>query len=296
MAAHDLITRARAYQALPVSSGIDTLVDTLLSACSRAIQKYCRRAFYVRTIEELHHGGQPILVLRDYPVQSIVWLRGNPTTVLTLSNTSASNQRATVSITSTGLSLTRVASGVSTTDTSVTFASNATLSAVATAVNALGNGWSARVASDFGLWASADLYISPDLGDGVQAQGALNAANNAQAALKLHVDEYSDYTWTSRGSIFREPDLRWDDQRDGSFWPGGANYYRVKYTAGFTTIPEDVQEACASWVSHCYHRTLHDPGHVGSFPSGGDAENWFPPLSPPPVVAGLLAPYRKHSV
>ena len=59
----------------------------------------------------------------------------------------------------------RVASGSLVLDTSVTWAANATLQAVATAVAALGNGWSARVVGsatgDYGLWPSQDLYVAP---------------------------------------------------------------------------------------------------------------------------------------
>lgn len=298
MAAKDLISLSRAYQALPISSGVDSLLETLITACSDAIQKYCRRSFYARTLEELHDGGQETLVLRDYPVQSIAWVRCNPTTVLTIRNTASSNQRATVAVTSTGLTLVRVASGTTTTDTSVTFSGNATLSAVATAINALGNGWSATAASEYGLFASADLYIPPDLGDGTQSQGAYSAARGAAAELKLHVDELGDYQWYRTGILRRGGgalDDLWDHQGWARF-PGGAGYYRVKYTAGYTVVPEAVQEACATWVAYCYHRTERDPGLVGSFPSGGDASNWFPPASPPREVEGLLLPFRKRSL
>src|SRR5207247_8870650 len=108
----------------------------------------------------------------------------NHQAVLTVKPTSSSNQRATVAVTSTGLNLTRVASGISSTDTSVTWAANATLNAVAAAVNALGNGWSASVPdANYGLWASSDLRTP---------QGALNA-KNVDAPLRIHVEDLSDY-------------------------------------------------------------------------------------------------------
>ena len=68
-------------------------------------------------------------------------VRYRPVTVLKITNTSGVNQQARVAVTSTGLTLTRTASGVKSTDTSITFAGNVTLTAVATAVTALGNGW-----------------------------------------------------------------------------------------------------------------------------------------------------------
>src|SRR5262249_58186856 len=118
------------------------------------------------------------------------------------------------------------ASGTTTTDTSVTFAGNATLSALKTAVNALGNGWTATIPdSAFNNWPSADL----------RAQGAYSAIDQT-ANLKLHTSELRDYHLDPDTAILTMP--------DGSEFGGGANYWRVIYTAGFTTVPEAVQEAC----------------------------------------------------
>ena len=60
---------------------------------------------------------------------------------------------------------------------------NITLGAVATAVTALGNGWSAQVvgdANDYAKWPSIDLYVSNGAAEG---QGALTA-RGANAELK----------------------------------------------------------------------------------------------------------------
>ena len=69
-----------------------------------------------------------------------------------------------------------VSSGVPATDL-VPFAGNGTLNALSTAVNAVGNGWSAQVAGSFGLWPAADLR---------GPQGALNACGQS-AALQMHI-------------------------------------------------------------------------------------------------------------
>jgi hypothetical protein len=111
--------------------------------------------------------------------------------VLTITNTSSTNQRATVQLatsvtedgaaiirTSTGLSLTRVASGVSSTDTSVTWGTYPTLTQVATAVNALGNGWSATVAGGYENAASSDLRA---------LQGSFTCRNLPQGAINAEV-------------------------------------------------------------------------------------------------------------
>src|SRR4051794_24058184 len=182
MAAKDLITLARAKQAIQsiTDSSQDTLLQALITALSDAIEKYCNRYLVARNFDELYNGsGDRRLLLREYPVQAVDSVRYRPVTVLKIQNTdTATNQRATVAVTSTGLTLVRVASGVKTTDASVTFAGSPTLTAVANAVNALGGGWSAQAvgdATDYGKWPSADLYVAPSYGDGVQSQGALTA-------------------------------------------------------------------------------------------------------------------------
>jgi hypothetical protein len=306
MAAKDLITLARAYQDLQGVSGQDSLVSTLITAVSDAIEKYCRRYFLSRAFDELYDGnGDRRLLLRQYPVQSVQSVRYRPVTVLKVQNTNtALNQRATVQVTSTGLSLTRVASGVSATDASVTWAGNATLQGVANAVNALGNGWSAQVVGDtggdYGLWPSADLYVPPSYGDGTQSQGALTARGQF-AELKLHTYELAGYQWDPRGWLLRaipytDPELL---HPEDLIWPVGINNFRIQYTAGYTTVPEAVQEACARWVAHAYYLTQRDPGLEAQAVSGSLHQRWgagLPDHEPPGSVRPLLAPYRRHTV
>jgi hypothetical protein len=92
------------------------------------------------------------------------------------------------------------------------------------------------------LWASADLRAQ---------QGSLDA-RSAPAALVIHTHELSDWHvderrgWLMRriGGLGRTPT-----------WWGGKDYWRVIYTAGYATVPEDVQEATASWTAAAYWQT-----------------------------------------
>src|SRR5262249_44853212 len=145
-------------------------IAALVTAVSRAVKRYCRREFDAQSFDELYSGhGDYRLILAQYPILSVSRVATGPWAVLTIRNTSGSNQRATVALTTTGLSLTRVTAGVSSTDTSVTWASYPTVQAVANAVNALGNGWLATVPNGtYALWPSGDLR---------SIQGALNAAS-----------------------------------------------------------------------------------------------------------------------
>src|SRR5437879_4049119 len=144
----NLITRARALSNLnnrATTSDENTTLDALIAAARKAIQNYCWRTFAVVSYDELYPGNDRLeLVLRNYPAASIERVAYAPMPVLRVTNTSAANQRATVKVTATGLELIRVASGVSTTNT-INFSDQATLSALASAVTALGNGWAGTV-------------------------------------------------------------------------------------------------------------------------------------------------------
>jgi hypothetical protein len=62
----DFSNLARAYQSLGGLSGIDALLQTLLTAASDAIQKYARRDFVSTAYDELFSGnGDRRLILRQ---------------------------------------------------------------------------------------------------------------------------------------------------------------------------------------------------------------------------------------
>jgi len=95
MATKDLITLSRAYQALQGVSSQDSLLGTLITAYSEAIEKYCRRRFVSTSYDELYDGtGERRLLLRQYPIQSVQSVRYRPVTVLKITNTTAANVQA----------------------------------------------------------------------------------------------------------------------------------------------------------------------------------------------------------
>src|SRR5580693_338583 len=109
MAAKDLITLTRAKQAILsiTDSTYDTLLATLITAVSDAIEKYCRRDFYACFYDELYSGnGDRRLLLREYPIQSIQSVRYRPVTAIKIINNNVGlNQQARVTVGSTGLTL-----------------------------------------------------------------------------------------------------------------------------------------------------------------------------------------------
>lgn len=276
----NLITRARALYNLAnraTTSDENTTLDALIAAVSAAIENYCWRTFAITSYDDVLPGnGYRELVLRHYPLTSVDRVAHGPTPVLSATNTSASVQRATVKVMSTGLELIRVASGVSTTST-ILFADQATLTAMATAITAIGNGWAGTVIdSSHNLRASADLRA---------LQGAFHAKDVA-AELKLHTSELSSFSVDAdKGMLLRN---------DGAGWHGGLNYWRIIYRAGYSAVPEDVQEACAQWVAQLFWLTKRDPGlGTEAIPS---TVSRVALRDMPISVRILLAPYRNWRV
>ncbi len=288
----DLITNARAKTNIPSAvSGDDATINILITAASRAIVRYCRRDFVSTVYDEIYNGtGDRRLLLRQYPLVSVQSVRYRPVTVVKITNgNTALNQQARVSITATGLALLRVTSGVSTTDSSVTFAANATFNAVVSAVNALGNGWAAQIVADYGNWPSADLRAP---------QGAL-AALGTFAELKLHTYELGGYQiderrgWLLRAIPYTDPELM---HPEDLAWPVGIGNFRVQYTAGYATVPEDVQEACAELVATWFAQRGRDLSLQSENTAGTYAYSAAISDQLPARVRALLLPYRSPRV
>lgn len=287
----DLITSAYAEQVL-AAGGItltgsqSAILATLITAASREIIRYCSRQFALTTYSEIvtpegtrQDRGEPSSAkLSAFPVQSITSVLTNRSTVLTIRNTdTTTNQFASVVFTMTGdveyldlvytgLTLSRMASGVTTTDT-LTFAANVTLGALATAINALGNGWNATVQSSYELYPSASL---------VGVREPKNALSNG-ACLDLFVTPAESYDIDRATGIMRcyggqggsgyggfyggFSDV-FGDSLDGQGGYGGAwgwGQYQATYTAGWSTIPENLQQVCAEIVKGMYARLDTDP-------------------------------------
>ncbi len=285
----DLITNARARVALPTAnatpgSADDTAINTLISACSAQIEKYCRRTFASTVYDELYSGtGQRLLLLRNFPIVSIQSVRFRPASVLQIQNVdTANNQRARVWIDATTLYLLQTKSAVITTST-FAFSAYPTLGAMASQINsysaANGLGWTAQVAAGYQNWPTADLY--PPI------QGAQNAAG-VFCDLRMHAEELTGFQidpcrgFLMRSIVSTDPDfvLPYDP-----IWPRGLLNFRVQYTAGFTTIPEDVQEACAQLVAAYFQMDAREIVPKPLTASDG-----------PSAVTSLLMPWRSRTV
>src|SRR4051794_35618417 len=138
----DLITLARAKRAIPdVPSADEPIVEALIDAASEAISLHCRRTFPLTSWDEIACGRcDGKLALKQFPIVTVSRIAvADRAALLVVNEDDSTNQRASVRLTSTGLVLTRIASGVTIVDSSILWSGHATLQSVANAVTALGS-------------------------------------------------------------------------------------------------------------------------------------------------------------
>lgn len=252
----DLITTDYAV-AFPVLKKLHaqtpTLLTTLISAVSQQIQRYCYRRFVQGNYTVYLSGpGVPYdtLILPENPVSHISRMAARPLGLLTIQNTLTTvNSRATVEVSTTGITLKTWANAVETDSPVLTFATYPTLQAMSTAIIAQGNGWTAQPMGGYGGYAAADIRIP---------EGAVSAL----AGVQLEVFTEDIPTWGSTAvsadgtgwTFTSQYGWRLDTATGivkGVFPPGVLNI-RVDYTGGFATIPDDVQMATAIQLQHVY--------------------------------------------
>lgn len=268
----DLITLARAKQAIPdVPTADEPIVEALIDAATDAISVYCRRTFPLASYDEITSGRRDgRLALKQFPVVSVSRIAvADRAALLIVNEDDSTHQRATARLASTGLVLTRIVSGVVTSDSSILWSGNATLQAVANAVTALGSGWKGTVADEFGSWPSVDLRPLD-----LSKPCLTNPAEFFVHSLETSADRID----ADAGFVF------------GRF-PIGEGNIRVEYSAGFNTVPEAVQQACAMLVAEWYSEGKHDAAR--RFDGLGDAQySRFTPSGLPDHVRRLLAAWR----
>jgi hypothetical protein len=299
----DLITLDRALLD-PTLSALNTsnssAVPPLITAASRAIERACKRIFAAQDYTLfLSAGPRPCdwIALPNFPVLSITRLATKPQPAIAIVNTDTTdNQRATVATTATGLQLTLVSSGTSST-VNVAYASYPTLAALAAAVSAIGSGWSATATAAYANFPSADLR---------PLQGALPALT-APASLEIFTEELRAWAgiqdvwdWAAGSSL----GCGWQLDADAGLLVGrfadpiaGAVSLRCDYRAGFETIPEDIQQATTRLAALIQEDQQRD-STVMMQTVGPYTQKYFPlasKLLSNPAVMELIAPYIDHA-
>ncbi|MFA7287307.1 MAG: hypothetical protein WC055_00360 [Melioribacteraceae bacterium] len=214
------------------------IVSSIKDSTETLVSEYCNRIFEETsyTCERYDGNNKGILTLKNFPVTAVDKVSIGTLDVIQISN---SNQTSTASVSATTTGLRLVLDG--TADTSITYAANATMTAVVNAVNALGNGWAARLNSSiYGNFKSTEII--PRYG--------LNAIDTNWVDLSMVDDPLDDIdVYLERGQILKY-----------GGWPKGTRNIYIDYTAGFTSdnMPNDLKLAVKILVKFFYNKMDDD--------------------------------------
>jgi hypothetical protein len=149
--------------------------------------------------------------------------------------------------------LTRIASANVTTN-DLAYSTYTTLASIASAINALSNGWTAQTLGSFGNWPTADLK---------PLQGAVSALGTARS-FEIYTEDVNPFAYWPPGvcgdEMISTTNAGWrlDDETGLLYarFPRGHLNIRIDYTAGYASIPQAVQEACVQLVCDLYNAGL----------------------------------------
>ena len=216
----------------------DYLVTALINRASDLINRYCQRNLKSQAYtNERYTAGGNKLYLDNYPVTAVTQLCNGTANAIRIKYTSTTARNAYAVVSTTGVNT--IVDG--TAGTEITFTDEATMSDMATAINALANWGAVVVNSDYNSYPSSDL---------IQAfnRPALNAYNY----LEVPDDPLSGYTL--------------DEDVGVVYLPGGFVYgfdaIFITYTAGYISgsIPAALEQACIEIVKFKLESSNRDGG------------------------------------
>ena len=238
---------------------------------------------------QLYSGtGKPRLWLRNIPVTALVQISVERIPGIMIKNTTSGAARATIDVDVSAQTLTHtLVVGVTTTTASIdlTAAATDTLSELVTAINALGNGWSAEIDdTDLNGLPSTELLEIMGLNCGVPRRGG-----DAQF-------KDLDIPGEPLGDEFRieDPEMGIIFAQRG--FPRGVNNIIVTYTAGYTaaTMPKSLQEAVLIGAQALYNRGEEDGFGASSYSQGELTVKYADWL--PDYTLTILERYKRKSL
>ncbi|MHC4464668.1 MAG: head-tail connector protein [Planctomycetota bacterium] len=277
----------REYTGVAVADCSDALLDNLIDRASDAIEKYCHRTFASTAYRERYDGdGETNLFLNQYPITAVTMVSVGSHDAIRITNTSSDAFSAYVTVgemgdLSTSLALV-VVGGTNDGTSTLNFAARATytLATLVTAINALGSGWAATLAlTAEQYWDACEILP-------VMAYQCLDS----YTYLSVPDDPKQGYEiYAKRGELLLS-----------SRFSTGCQNVTVRYTAGYSTIPDDLEQICIDLVQVYYkskgldstvkREKLDDHDITYADEGGGGARDL------PQHIRRRLAPYKKWRV
>jgi hypothetical protein len=235
-----LVQLSRLQAAVPEAGSDTTGLTQAGEAASDAVEKWCRRKFAAADYDLAVDGPHgPHLILPQRPVNSVAAVRAGLYTALYVQNTDGTAYMASVTVGATGLTLTKGNAGVPA-STTLLYSTYPTVAALAAAITGLGGGWLGTAGGDpLGNWPSSDLAFIPATFGCRQTQANLNV-------FYWYLDAYR--VESESGQLYRMQG-----------WPRGTRNVRVSYNAGYSTIPDAIQQAVSEVTRAAYLSFRLDP-------------------------------------
>lgn len=266
------------------------MMEQAIDAASDQIESHCDRTFASATYTHCFNGsGTPRLVLRQKPVTAVTRVAIGLTEALSVKNTSSDARYATVSNDGTNISL-AVKGGAnddSGTPDTVAIGSN-TVAQLVTAIIAVGKGWTATSAgSTQDNWPATEivkfepvhcfdedayLEVPDETLNGYTLKQASGILQREHSGHDMHhqFGHHGDFL----GRNFTTPESYHNPgSRYGLHFPKGSFNIYVVYTAGFSTLPAHLKQACNKLAANIIRGGARD-GTLAAVSGPGFSESY----------------------
>jgi len=231
----------KAHLGITVST-YDTILEQYIDHATAKIERWIGRQIKVRNYFEWYGGNDVRSVkVKQYPINNVVGVYTGLAAAMTIASTVSSDIRLTVSINTDplgtvangvlapGVTLTRTTTAGTTTTNTLTFATYPDTTSLVAAINAI-TGYSATVTT-----AMRCAQLHPRAGGDIKMATVVLTGVNVSS--EFVYDSYLGIV-TIRQDAF--PTMRSYSAR----FPSGLQSTLIEYSAGYTTVPDDLHQAC----------------------------------------------------
>jgi Phage gp6-like head-tail connector protein len=235
------LAQLKAHLGITVST-YDTLLEQYIDHATAKIERWIGRQIKLRNYSEWYGGNDVRSVrVKQYPINNVVGVYTGLAAALTIASTTASDVRLTISINTDPLGtvangalvpcavLTRTTSGGTTTTDTLLFSTYPTTTSLVAAINAI-TGYSATVTT-----AMRCAQLHPRAGGDIKM--ATVVLTGVDVSSEFVFDSYLGIV-TIRQDAF--PTMASHNAR----YPSALQSTLIEYSAGYTTVPDDIHQAC----------------------------------------------------
>ena len=230
----------KAHLGITVST-YDTILEQYIDHATAKIERWIGRQIKVRNYFEWYGGNDVRSVrVKQYPINNVVGVYTGLAAALTIASTVSSDIRLTVSINTDplgtvangvlapGVTLTRTTTAGTTSTNTLTFATYPDTTSLVAAINAI-TGYSATVTT-----AMRCAQLHP------RAGGDIKMAT----VVLTGVDVSSEFVYDSYLGIVTIRQDAFPMASHNARYPSALQSTLIEYSAGYTTVPDDIHQAC----------------------------------------------------